>query len=252
MLIASVTPGPYKFENILGAFSGKAACPHSLSKAAGILGYSPTPISITSVPQVLDYKLQVKSNKRPWSKFLQHLPLNLSKLSLRELDGIQGNALFHSTDNLLELGISRVLINLNSNNASLLVFSSDGMPSYFYESSRKDLPECWEIVFEGSSAKEMYLNLIQQGFSEDLITKRWVANHYRWVVWSSTAMERQFPQLLCGRFCTRKKVMDKLKKRCRKELLNGYRPALRKILNRDAAASSLMILCISHILSKKK
>jgi len=250
--IASVTPGPYKFENILGAFSGKAASPRSLSKAAGILGHSPTPISITSVPQVLDYKLQVKSNERRWSKFLQHLPLNLSKLSLRELDVIQGNPRFRSIDNLLELGISRLLINVNSNTAPLLVFSSDGTPSYFYESSRKDLSECWEIAFEGSSAKEMYLNLIQQGFSEDVITKRWVANHYRWVVWSSAAMERRFPQLLCGRFCTRKKVMDKLKKRCKKELLNGYRPALRKILNRDAAASSLMILCISNIFVKEE
>jgi hypothetical protein len=250
--IASVTPGPYKFEHILGTFSGKAASPHSLSKAAGILCHSPTPISITSVPQVLDYKLQLKSNERPLSKFLPDLPLNLSKLSLRELDVIQGNTLFRSIDNLLELGISRVLINLNSNNASLLIFSSDGTPSCFYESSRKDQVEYWEIAFEGSSAKEMYLSLIQQGFSENLITKRWVANHYRWVVWSSAAMERRFPQILCGQFCTRKKVMDKLKKRCKKELLNGYRPALRKILNRDAAASSLMVLCISNIFVKEE
>lgn len=245
--IASVTPGPCTFKDILGTFSGKPASPRSLSKAAGILGRSPTPISITSVPQVLDYKLQENSNERWWSKFLRDLPLRVSKLSLRDLDMIQGNSLFRSIDNLLKLGINRVLINVSSNNASFLVFSDDGTPSYFYQPSQKDQVEYWQIAFEGSSAKEMYLNLIQLGFSEDLITKRWVANHYRWVVWTSAAMERRFPQLLRGRFCTKKMVMDKLKKRCRKELFNGYRPALRKILNRDVAASSLMILCISNV-----
>jgi hypothetical protein len=245
--IASVTPGPCTFKHILGTSSGKFASPRSLSKAAGILGHSPTPISTTSVPQVLDYKLQESSNERRWSKFLRDLPLRVSNLSLRDLDMIQGNSLFRSIDNLLKLGINRVLINVSSNNASFLVFSDDGTPSYFYQPSLTDQVEYWQIAFEGSSAKEMYLNLIQLGFSEDLITKRWVANHYRWIVWTCAAMERRFPQLLCGRFCTKKIVMDKLKKRCKKELFNGCRPALRKILNRDVAAGSLMILCISNI-----
>ena len=252
----SVTPAPFKFTHICGTFSGKAISPTAFSKAAGILGHSLTPVSISAVQQVLDYGLRsserenllsapYKCSAKDPSDFLS----SSTTISLKDLDDWHGKTFSRSVSNLIYCGIHPLLLQVNSTTASYLVFSCEGFPSHFC------VPQStwtWKDAFDASSASEIYFTLIHQGYSARMLSKRWVANHYQWIVWSFAAMERFFPLLLCQRFCTRQRVVEKIKKRYTREVSEGIRPAIRKILNRDVAASSLMILCISRIFADEE
>ncbi|KAL7527870.1 hypothetical protein ACHAXR_002175, partial [Thalassiosira sp. AJA248-18] len=64
-------------------------------------------------------------------------------------------------------------------------------------------------------------------------------------------MERRFPGQLGGQYLTYSHILSQIKGRYEKELRGANRPAVRKILNRDVAASMPIILCVSQILRFK-
>jgi len=60
-------------------------------------------------------------------------------------------------------------------------------------------------------------------------------------------MERRFPIALANVYLTADHVTHQLRQRYLKEIQRGCRPILRKVLNRDVAASTPMVLCVSRV-----
>jgi hypothetical protein len=81
-------------------------------------------------------------------------------------------------DNCKEAGVSDVVLKLTSVNALKLRFSEDeGLPSFFF--GQRAAP-CGNHV---GTVDDIYTWLVDEGFDESLFTKKWVQNHYRWIVW---------------------------------------------------------------------
>ena len=81
-------------------------------------------------------------------------------------------------DKCKDAGVSDVVLKLTSVNALKLRFSEDeGIPSFFFGQTAP--PGCNSV----GSVDDIYKWMQQQGFDESLFTKKWVQNHYRWIVW---------------------------------------------------------------------
>ncbi|GAB2209907.1 hypothetical protein Droror1_Dr00027134 [Drosera rotundifolia] len=122
------------------------------------------------------------------------------------------------------------------------------------EQVRRMNPETAETyVFHGESRpscgiEELSNLLVRCGASERHASKKWVANHYKWIVWKLACYERCSPKF-CGKFLTVVNVIEELKYRYEREANHGHRSALKRILEGDMQASSLMVLCISAVWS---
>ncbi|CAK9150441.1 unnamed protein product [Ilex paraguariensis] len=87
----------------------------------------------------------------------------------------------------------------------------------------------------------------QSGASLQHVSKEWIANHYKWIVWKLACYERCYPFKSLGKFLTVSNVLEELKYRYEREANHGHRSAIRKILEGDAPPSSMLVLCISSI-----
>ncbi|KAK9127333.1 hypothetical protein Syun_016130 [Stephania yunnanensis] len=97
----------------------------------------------------------------------------------------------------------------------------------------------------GIGAEAFFDMLVQAGASN--ISKEWVANHFKWIVWKLACYERGFPAKATGKVLTIANVFEELKYRYEKEVNHGHRSALKKITEGDASPASMMILCVSSI-----
>ncbi|KAI7822862.1 BRCA2, oligonucleotide/oligosaccharide-binding, domain 1-domain-containing protein [Gamsiella multidivaricata] len=101
--------------------------------------------------------------------------------------------------------------------------------------------------------EDSYQSLVDRGASPDLLSKVWVANHYRLIVWKVACYTRSWPQhfatetALCFSPAV---VMDQLIYRYEREINRAERPALRKIVEGDEAAAKHMVLCIASIVDE--
>jgi len=84
--------------------------------------------------------------------------------------------------------------------------------------------------------------LLEEGYSPDRVSRKWLSNHINRVIWKLAGLERHFPT---HHVCSFTRVVAELKKRFAVELVRGSRSSLRVILNRDVAASKLMIVMVS-------
>ncbi|KAG0477017.1 hypothetical protein HPP92_013858 [Vanilla planifolia] len=105
------------------------------------------------------------------------------------------------------------------------------------------------------SSKEIGLEdfqdmLLQSGALLSGISKNWVANHYKWIVWKLACLERCYAPETNGKLLTVSNVLEELKYRYDREVNYGHRSALKKVLDGDLSPSSMMILCISAIRSR--
>jgi len=80
----------------------------------------------------------------------------------------------------------------------------------------------------------------------------WLIHHYRLIVWKLASLERSFPEVLGGRYLTRARLLQQLQLRYFREMVQGHRSALRTILNGDAPAGRLMVLCVTQIYFEKE
>ncbi|XP_041464014.1 uncharacterized protein LOC121415003 [Lytechinus variegatus] len=107
------------------------------------------------------------------------------------------------------------------------------------------------LVFNSSclvGKKEFYNALLDTpGVDPKLLKEDWVYNHYKWIIWKAAAMEVAYPLQFGGRLLTPNWVLLQLKYRYDREIDHSQRPALRKILERDDAASRRMVLCVAAI-----
>eukprot|EP00536_Pseudo-nitzschia_multiseries_P003171 jgi/Psemu1/185293/e_gw1.47.153.1 len=99
------------------------------------------------------------------------------------------------------------------------------------------------------SCSDIRKSLIDNGCDEKRIKDSWIRNHTRLAIWKLASYERSFSRFLAGKHLTYHKLVQNLVSRFQKEMINGIRPAIRKILNRDVAASKMMILAVCRILS---
>ncbi|EPS74216.1 hypothetical protein M569_00535, partial [Genlisea aurea] len=92
-----------------------------------------------------------------------------------------------------------------------------------------------------------YEMMVQSGASNHLLTKEWVLNHYKWIVWKLASYERCYPSKFLGKLLTVSNVLQELRYRYEREINHGHRSAIKKILDGDAPPSSVMVLCISSV-----
>ncbi len=76
------------------------------------------------------------------------------------------------------------------------------------------------------------------------LSEKWIQNHYRLIVWKLASLERSFPLELGGRYLSYGRVLCQLKSRYLREYEKAERSILKKMLERDDAASRFMILCV--------
>ncbi|KAK9196195.1 hypothetical protein WN943_004323 [Citrus x changshan-huyou] len=96
-------------------------------------------------------------------------------------------------------------------------------------------------------AEALFNMLAQSGASTQYASKLWVSNHYKWIVWKLACYERCYLAKSAGKFLTVFNVLEELKYRYEREVNNGHRSAIKRILEGDALPSSMMVLCISAI-----
>lgn len=61
--------------------------------------------------------------------------------------------------------------------------------------------------------EEAHEELLAAGLNSKHVTKEWVANHYKWVVWKLASYERLFPADCAGRALSREGVVQQLRSR---------------------------------------
>ncbi|KAK9053973.1 hypothetical protein SSX86_025048 [Deinandra increscens subsp. villosa] len=130
----------------------------------------------------------------------------------------------------------------------------------FFQNMFENLPEELRKINSENADKHMFKDesglkcigldsffhmLAQSGCSS--LSKEWIANHYRWIVWKLACYERCYPAKFSGKLLTASNVLEELKYRYEREVNNGHRSALKRILEGDAPPSSPLVLCIASI-----
>ncbi|NXD41576.1 BRCA2 protein, partial [Copsychus sechellarum] len=162
---------------------------------------------------------------------------------------------FYSTEELYTYGVSKQCVQVNSTNAESFQFLIKDFFSkeYLLAGNGMQLADGgWLIPTDEGKAgkKEFYRALCDTpGVDPNLITEAWVYNHYRWIVWKLAAMEVSFPHEFANRCLTPEMVLLQLKYRYDLEVDKSKRSAIKKIMERDDAASKTLVLCISKIIS---
>ncbi|XP_019242935.1 PREDICTED: protein BREAST CANCER SUSCEPTIBILITY 2 homolog B-like isoform X2 [Nicotiana attenuata] len=97
--------------------------------------------------------------------------------------------------------------------------------------------------------KSFWEMLSQSGASMQYVSKEWVTNHYKWIVWKLASYERCYSTKFSGKLLTICNVLEELKYRYEREVNYGHRSAIKRILEGDVPPSSMMVLCISKVYS---
>ena len=84
--------------------------------------------------------------------------------------------------------------------------------------------------------------------SDTLLKEDWVQLQFGLITWKLACLERCLPNYARGRL-SRVNLMNELHARYDHELVEGHRPALRKVLEGDIPASRFMVLMVTEIVS---
>ncbi|XP_070052724.1 protein BREAST CANCER SUSCEPTIBILITY 2 homolog B-like isoform X4 [Nicotiana tabacum] len=95
--------------------------------------------------------------------------------------------------------------------------------------------------------KSFWEMLFQSGASMQYVSKEWVTNHYKWIVWKLSSYERCYSAKFSGKLLTICNVLEELKYRYEREVNYGHRSAIKRILEGDVPPSSMMVLCVSKV-----
>ncbi|KAM8803144.1 breast cancer type 2 susceptibility protein [Rhynchonycteris naso] len=148
-------------------------------------------------------------------------------------------------------GVSKHCIKVNSKNAESFQFHTQ---DYFGKAGlgTQLADGGWLIPSnDGKAGKEEFYRALcdTPGVDPKLISRVWVYNHYRWVIWKLAAMEFAFPKEFANRCLCPERVLLQLKYRYDIEIDRSQRSALKKIMERDDTAAKTLVLCVSEILS---
>jgi hypothetical protein len=166
------------------------------------------------------------------------------------LAAFEGGHFTRTATECLSTGISRWVLLVSSENADLLRFSAvNGSPIGFCNTAGDtDDTENGQSHHKGRT--DDYMRALRTLYhDEDLcIQENWITNHLRWIIWKLASMERRFAPYLVGQALTYETVLRQLSTRYEREIRQGLRPSLRKLVNRDACSTSMMILCVARII----
>ncbi|KAG6430718.1 hypothetical protein SASPL_108790 [Salvia splendens] len=104
-----------------------------------------------------------------------------------------------------------------------------------------------ETSSECIGPEAFYTMLLQSGASIQHMTKEWVTNHYKWIIWKLTSYERSYAEKFSGKLLTVSSVLEELLYRYEREVNHGHRSLIKKMLDGDVPPSSMMVLCISSV-----
>ncbi|XP_023217345.1 breast cancer type 2 susceptibility protein homolog [Centruroides sculpturatus] len=124
---------------------------------------------------------------------------------------------------------------LDTCNQCIDIKIADGMTIVLNKSNEIGIEEICKAFLDGP------------GVDPNLVNNDWIHNHYTWIVWKLSAMEKAFPCIFLKKCLTPENVLLQLKYRYDKEIDQNQRSALKKIMERDDTPVKTMILCIAEI-----
>ncbi|XP_068635354.1 protein BREAST CANCER SUSCEPTIBILITY 2 homolog A-like [Aristolochia californica] len=103
-------------------------------------------------------------------------------------------------------------------------------------------------MVQGSVGVEYFRHMLaQSGASLQIVTKGWLTNHFKWIIWKLASLEQGYPCKASGKFLTVSNVLEELKYRYEREVNHGHKSALKRILEGDTSPGCMVVLCISAI-----
>nr|KAF6373050.1 BRCA2 DNA repair associated [Pipistrellus kuhlii] len=152
-------------------------------------------------------------------------------------------------------GISKHCLTINSKNAESFQFHTQdyfGKEGSWAGKGAQLADGGWLVPSnDGKAGKEEFYRALcdTPGVDPKLISRGWVYNHYRWIIWKLAAMEFAFPKEFANRCLSPEMVLLQLKYRYDMEIDRSQRSAIKKITERDDTAAKTLVLCVSEILS---
>ncbi|XP_012665452.1 breast cancer type 2 susceptibility protein [Otolemur garnettii] len=215
---------------------------------------------ITSLQNARDTQdMRIKKKQRhhispqPGSLYLAKTS-SLPRISLKAaVGGRVPSACSHKQ--LYMYGVSKHCIKINSKNAESFQFHIQDYfgKEYLWAGKGIQLADGgWLIPSnDGKAGKEEFYRALcdTPGVDPKLISRVWVYNHYRWIIWKLAAMEFAFPKEFANRCLSPERVLLQLKYRYDLEIDRSRRSALKKIMEKDDTAAKTLVLCVSDIIS---
>ncbi|XP_060626832.2 breast cancer type 2 susceptibility protein isoform X1 [Anolis sagrei] len=159
------------------------------------------------------------------------------------------------SEQLYAFGVSKQCLNVNSSNAEHFQFLVQDFfgRECFLDGNGIHLADGGYLIpnDDGKAGKEEFYRALcdTPGVDPKLISKAWVYNHYKWIIWKLAAMEVAFPQEFASKCLTPERVLLQLKYRYDVEVDKSCRSAIKRITERDDVAAKTLVLCISRIIS---
>nr|XP_012320951.1 breast cancer type 2 susceptibility protein isoform X2 [Aotus nancymaae] len=178
----------------------------------------------------------------------------LPRISLKAAVGSQVPSV-SSHKQLYIYGVSKHCVKINSKNAESFQFHTQdyfGKESLWAGKGIQLADGGWLIPSnDGKAGKEEFYRALcdTPGVDPKLISRIWVYNHYRWIIWKLAAMEFAFPKEFANRCLSPERVLLQLKYRYDMEIDKSRRSAIKKIMERDDTAAKTLVLCVSDIIS---
>jgi hypothetical protein len=143
----------------------------------------------------------------------------------------------------LEDGVIDVILSINSENATQIRFDK-----------LSELPACLARKSDATTnlgeLHDYRQALLKNDCDEKKLKDAWIRNHTRWIIWKLASYERKFSHYLARKSLTYRNVLHQLLHRYNREITEGLRSPIRKILNRDITATKMMILVVCRTLPR--
>ncbi|XP_060250440.1 breast cancer type 2 susceptibility protein isoform X6 [Ovis aries] len=213
--------------------------------------------NLQNARDIQDMRIRKKQRQRifpqPGSLYLAKTS-TMPRISLREaVEGRIPSVCSHKR--LYMYGVSKHCVKINSKNAEAFQFHTQdyfGKEGLWTGKGIQLADGGWLIPSnDGKAGKEEFYRALcdTPGVDPRLISRVWVYNHYRWIIWKLAAMEFAFPKEFANRCLNPERVLLQLKYRYDVEIDRSKRSAIKKIMERDDTAAKTLVLCVSEIIS---
>lgn len=193
--------------------------------------------SLQNARDIQDMRIKKKQRQRifpqPGSLYLAKTS-TLPRISLKAAVGGQvPSACSHKQ--LYMYGVSKHCIKISSKNAESFQFYTQdyfGKESLWAGKGIQLADGGWLIPSnDGKAGKEEFYRALcdTPGVDPKLISRIWVYNHYRWIIWKLAAMECAFPKEFANRCLSPERVLLQLKYRYDMEIDRSRRSAIKKL-----------------------
>ncbi|XP_072832200.1 breast cancer type 2 susceptibility protein [Vicugna pacos] len=213
--------------------------------------------NLQNARDIQDKQIKKKQKQRifpqPGSLYLAKTS-TMPRISLKvAVEGRVPSACSHKQ--LYMYGVSKHCVKINSKSAESFQFHTQdyfGKEGLWAGKGIQLADGGWLIPSnDGKAGKEEFYRALcdTPGVDPQLISRVWVYNHYRWIIWKLAAMEFAFPKEFANRCLSPERVLLQLKYRYDVEIDRSRRSAIKKIMEKDDTAAKTLVLCVSEIAS---